>query len=88
MAGVNLPTFGILDNLNLEVEYNTAQFINGYRWARESKIPLPDFDYNASEGYNPDDWDDDNFKWSVYFEKTITKGLSIMGQAASDVPAG
>ena len=35
MAGFNLPTFGLLDNLNIEVERWTAPYANGYTNARD-----------------------------------------------------
>lgn len=84
MAGFNVPTFGLLDNLNVEVERCTDPYVNGYRNASEGNIPLPDYNYDQINGYDPADWKGDDFKWSVYLGKTILDGFQVQAQAASD----
>lgn len=84
MAGFNLPTFGLLDNLNVEMERLTAKYVNGYRTAREGKLPLPDYYYNVIGGYHPDDWKGDDIKWSVFLGKTIMNGFQVQAQVAND----
>lgn len=84
MAGINLPTFGLLDNLNLEVERWTSPYANGYTNAREGNVPLPDFSYSPLTGYDPKDWKDDNFKWSIFLNRRIIDGFYLQAQAASD----
>lgn len=84
MLGLNIPTFGLLDNLNVEVERLTAKYINGYRTAREGSLPLPDYHYDQTKGYDPDDWSGDDFKWSVFLDRKIIEGFHIQAQFASD----
>lgn len=84
MVGANLPTFGLLDVFNLEVERWTSKYANGYRTAREGSLPLPDYNYNVLEGYDPDDWKGDDIKWSVFASRKIIDGVFIQGQVASD----
>lgn len=84
MVGLNLPTFGLLDNFNVEAERLTARYANGYRIAREGALPLPDYDYDQVKGYDPDDWTSDDIKWSVFLSRKIIDGFSVQAQVASD----
>lgn len=84
MLGVNLPTFGVLDNFNIEVERLTARHVNGYRTAREGNIPLPDYNYDPINGYDPDDWKNDDLKWSFFLSRKLMDGFQIQAQVASD----
>jgi hypothetical protein len=84
MLGLNIPTFGILDQLNVEVERWTLPYANGYRTAREGTLPLPDYAYDQINGYAPEDWTGDDFKWSVFASRKIMDGFQIQAQAASD----
>ncbi len=84
MFGLNLPTFGLLNDLNFEVEYFPSKFVNGYREAKYSQTPTPDFSYNTLEGYDPEDWKNDDLKWSVYLSRKIMDGLTFETQIASD----
>ena len=84
MVGLNLPTFGLLDNFNIELERLTARYVNGYRIAREGNLPLPDYNYDQVKGYDPDDWSGDDIKWSVFLNRKIIEGFNIQAQIASD----
>lgn len=84
MMGFNLPTFGLLDQFNIEVERTSSKFVNGYRIAREGSLPLPDYNYDQVNGYDPDDWKGDDFKWSFFLSRKIIEGFSIQAQVASD----
>lgn len=87
MAGVNLPTFGILDRLSAEVEYKKSRFRNtfGLTYLETIPVPLdnrnvaPYTEYEATPEYTKDDW-----KWSVYARRKITQGLTVHAQVASD----
>lgn len=83
-VGINIPTFGALDNLNFELEHCTSPYVNGYRNAREGNIPLPDYNYDQINGYDPEDWHGDDWKWSVYMGRKIIDGFQVQAQAASD----
>lgn len=84
MVGLNLPTFGLLDNFNVELERLPARFVNGYRIAREGALPLPDYNYDQVKGYDPDDWSGDDIKWSVFLNRKIIEGFHLQAQVASD----
>lgn len=84
MAGFNIPTFGLLDNLNVELERLTSKHINGYRNAMEGGIPLPDYNYDAIGGYDPEDWKGDDLKWSVFLSRKVLDGFHVQAQIAND----
>jgi hypothetical protein len=80
MAGLNLPTFKILDVLALEVEYFRGKFPNSY----ENVYMLQNLPQPASPGalINYGKWDD--FKWSVYATKTVGRCMTFTAQVAND----
>lgn len=41
MAGINIPTFGLLDMLSIECEYLKSPFRNDINYAYRERIPLP-----------------------------------------------
>lgn len=87
MAGINLPTFGLLDRLSAEVEYKKSRFRNtfGLTYLETVPVPLdnrnvnPYNEYAVTPEYTKDDW-----KWSFYAKREITKGVNVYAQAASD----
>ena len=81
MLGLNIPTFGLLDQLNVEVERWTAPYANGYRTAREGALPLPDYNYDQISGYDPEDWSGDDIKWSVFLSRKLLDGFQVQAQA-------
>jgi len=92
MLGVNIPTFKALDVLTLEVEHYGSRWLPTYRVQTGSggggssgsnAVPTPLMDANAGY-YYPSDWDKDNWKWSLYGEKTLIPGVSFSVQVASD----
>lgn len=99
MGGINLPTFKLLDVLSLEVEYYNNQFANNYRDVLYDAYPTWPI-FNDASGYPTKaeleaviataadydkSWNDrDNWKWTVYGKKEVTKGIRIYAQAASD----
>ncbi|HEX2612861.1 MAG TPA: hypothetical protein VHO02_04645 [Fibrobacteria bacterium] len=92
MMGFNIPTFKVLDVLTVEAEYYGNRWLPTYRVQTGSggggasgsnAVPTPLMDANAGN-YYPTDWDKDNWKWSIYAEKTLVRGVSFSVQAASD----
>jgi hypothetical protein len=78
MVGFNVPTFKILDLLNLEVQFWNTPFANEFYNVRQVYTPLP---------YKPNGWGprkNENFKWSIYLKKTFLDRFSIMACAARD----
>ena len=87
MFGLNIPTFGILDRLSAEVEYRKSRFQNTFGLTYLQTIPVPLDNESVAPwqqfGAAPEETDDD-WKWSFYGRKQLTKGVTIHAQAASD----
>jgi hypothetical protein len=84
MAGFNVPTFKLLDVLNVEIEWFGNPYPNNNNAIRFDNQPLPlsSFKNEKNSIYlnqHRDDW-----KWSIYLKKTIANNFSIMGQFARD----
>jgi len=92
MAGVNLPAFGWLDYLSIEVEWFGSPYRNdigkiGYYndvadWtlrnlSRPIAAPVPVMGPYA-------DSTRDNWKWAIYAEKKIKNHIQLIGQIADD----
>ncbi len=76
--GVNLPTFTLLDVLNLEFEYWGSKYYNDYRqiYVIDGRPLAPGQNSELKES----DW-----KWSLYVKKTLLDGrVAITGQCARD----
>lgn len=85
MAGINLPTFKLLDMLSMEVEYRRWEFPNDVFMPYESTLPL----WRIPGSGDPNVYEKDyaskyNLKWSVFARRALTDGLSLYAQAASD----
>jgi hypothetical protein len=87
MMGVNLPAFKLLDVLSLEVQHYDSPFMNDFSQVLYGGLPiwnLPNLqDPTAVAAYEAAA-KRDNWKWSVYAKKEVTKGINIYAQAASD----
>jgi hypothetical protein len=88
MAGLNLPTFKILDLLSVQLEYFNSPYLNN-TWPVGSdgnNIPfLPDPSDKITSGKDfYDITTKDNVKWSVLMKKAIGPNVSVFGQIASD----
>lgn len=121
MLGFNIPTFGILDYMSLEVEHYGAKysndlsklgnfntlgggiFISGAKNAPVLPSPIPtsyqnydDVDANGiftRDGANQDlkgtgmdvqNLTTDDWKWSLYLERSVASHIRFIGQLASD----
>jgi hypothetical protein len=93
MLGVNLPTMGVLNKLNVEVEYRKSRFSNTVGLLYDRAVPLPLKDETQDNPYNYSDeavaadeskFTKDDIKWSVYAYRQITEGISLHAQVASD----
>lgn len=83
MMGFNLPAFKLLDVLAVEVEYYGSEFPDNYFGIMSGDVqgvPWP----TVPNTYSPDDWKDDNWKWSVFTQRRIVDGVSLSGQVARD----
>jgi hypothetical protein len=84
MAGIRIPTFGLLNQLAVETEYHKSRFRNTLGLSYDRMVPVPlksltDVPYNYMTGKTDDDW-----KWSVFASRTLTEGVTLHAQAASD----
>jgi hypothetical protein len=88
MAGINLPTFGLLDRLSAEVEYRKSRFRNSIYAINALGNPQPITKEDGTSGgyayldtpeYTKDDW-----KWSFYARRSILPGVNVHAQVASD----
>jgi hypothetical protein len=77
---------GALDLISVELEYYGSPYPNGYLRCtnvQQRALPQPDdpnvFNYSAAEYLTQDNW-----KWSLYFSKTIMGHFRCIGQIARD----
>jgi len=80
MAGLNLPTFRLLDLLSFQTEYYGARFSN-IRRLTENSLPIwlpaewelqqPDFNTIPYADYKPENYRRDDWKWSLYAERKV-----------------
>jgi hypothetical protein len=83
MVGFNIPTFRLLDVLALEVEYYGSDYPDNFYGIIQGSVqgtPWP----TIPNQYNASDWQNDNWKWSVYGQRTIVDGITLSAQVARD----
>lgn len=96
MAGVSLPTFGLLDQLNFEVERFASRYPNTiyYPFDSQDNLPIPlggdgeeSFPSQFSDSAftaNKKHFTKDDYKWSLYAKRNILEGVNLHVQCASD----
>jgi hypothetical protein len=94
MVGLNLPAFRFFDVISVQVEKYSSKQTNAMKFSTGPALPMPvpwGFDEAGSPRVDPNLFDlnhknltDDDLKWSVYAQKEIVKGLSILTQVAND----
>lgn len=81
MAGVNVPTFKLLDLLSVQAEYYAARFDNIQSYTTSS---FPVWDVEGFSSYHPSDYEKDDWKWSVYAVRSLGPLAKVRVQAAND----
>lgn len=90
MFGMDIPTFGLLDQLGAEVEYWKNPYINDY--ASESvtgwtvDAPVPDYVHEV-DGLHIDPskpYTKDDMKWSFFAQKSLGSSFTAYAQVARD----
>ncbi len=76
MAGINIPTFGVLDLLSVEFEYLKNPNLNSIQKPVQSARPLKQV---IPTKYTRDDW-----QWSIYAKKSVLNGVELLLQVAND----
>jgi hypothetical protein len=91
MAGVNLPTFKLLDLLSVQFEYYKNPWPDSKQTAFQQTYPQwslkYDFENNPAafeQARQAGTFSEDDWKWSVNAMRTLTPGLTLNVQAAND----
>jgi hypothetical protein len=85
MFGITLPTFKLLDILAFQAEYYNSPFPNNIKNLWYNGVPIWTLPYpEYPERYDEEDYKGDNWKWSVYGSRSITAGINLFFQVASD----
>jgi hypothetical protein len=94
MFGVNIPTFKILDRLSFELEHYKSPFANSIKTEFGKVYPIWDLPIDAKRDIptaDPIKFQDSSMQvkgrewfWSVYAQKNIVPGFSVVGQIAHD----
>ncbi len=88
MLGLDIPTWGLLDMLNVEAEYWKNPYFNSNYMAAYHGLATPNLIANAYSNVGlksiNDVVKDDDFKWSISAMKSFGKSFSIMAKAARD----
>jgi hypothetical protein len=82
MVGANIPTFGVLDLLCLQMEYFKNPWEDNNREQFQNALPQASFP-NANPALYQAHHEDD-VKWSVLFQKSLFTGLDLYVQLAND----
>lgn len=78
--GFLLPTFKLLDVLSLEFEYFGSPYPNSTDRPLNSNTPFPEINPGF---YDPAEYKDDDWKWSIYAKRSFSN-FSIIAQIARD----
>ncbi len=89
MVGMNVPTFGILDQLGVEAEYWKNPYINSYFnvISQGALGAIPDYKNEAGKALDVDptkDYTKDDIAWAITAQKSVGKNFSIIVKAARD----
>jgi hypothetical protein len=82
MFGMNIPTLKILDYLSVQGEYLPWPYGLTTTGAGGFDIPFPQ--PSPAQGFNKDEFNHDNWKFSVNLSKTFFNSFSVIGQVARD----
>lgn len=88
MAGLNLPTFRILDLLSVEMEYYDSPHLNSYASLVEFNSAVPTHVLGSDKVRSGSGYADitkkDNFSWSVLARKNVVGSAYVAAQVARD----
>jgi hypothetical protein len=82
MFGMNLPAFKFLDVMSVQAEWYGWPYTDAYYYqtmSGENAVPHPSYFTYLKHEYQNDNW-----KWSVYLEKTVFGHFTLAGQVARD----
>jgi hypothetical protein len=88
MAGFNLPTFGILDLLSVEMEYYKSPYLNSYAALVDYNSAVPEMVLGSDKVRSVSSYADitkkDDFSWSILAKKSIVGSAYVAAQVARD----
>jgi hypothetical protein len=85
MFGFNIPAFKFLDVLSLQFEWFGSEFPNDMTPVVIDGQPIPLASYNGKkDGYSPEKYRGDNWKWSLYGSKILLGHFQLSLQFARD----
>jgi hypothetical protein len=85
MVGINVPTFKVLDVLSIQAEWFGSRFPNDLTPLVIDNQPVPLSSYTGKkDGYSPEHYKNDDWKWSVYGSKTLLNHFHVSVQFARD----
>jgi hypothetical protein len=90
MAGINFPTFGLLDLAALQIEYFDSPFENSTLSLGGANHATPYYPagVDPTGAYSKYDYNDqarlDNWAWSVILRRTFLSSFTVSAQAARD----
>jgi hypothetical protein len=88
MLGLDIPTFGLLDLVSVQLEYFKNPYPENSYQQYANTLPQPAFpsgnpalyEANRASGL----YSEDDLKWSFYLHKNLYQGLDLFLQAAND----
>lgn len=87
MVGVNLPAFGLLDLVSLQVERFSSPYANNFLSLGNAKA-TPFFPQGTNAEFSREEYYDaagqDDISWSLLLKKQVLPGLELHGQFARD----
>lgn len=88
MAGIHLPTFGLLNQLTVQVEHYDSPWSNSTYNLGEKNLAVPSYPENAATLFSRDGFNDlakhDNYYWSVLVSRELYPHLNLKAQFARD----
>lgn len=88
MAGVHLPTAGVLDQLTLQVEYFDSPWANNTRALGDRNASVPWYPEGIAPLFSDEEYNDiserDNIAWSVLMRRELLPNLNLSLQLARD----
>ncbi len=84
MGGFNIPTFKLMDVLNIEIEWFGNPYVNNLNPIKFDNQPVTLSSLQNEKSSKYMNLHDDDWKWSVYGKKTFANHFFIKAQFASD----
>lgn len=89
MVGLNFPTFKVVDKASFELEYYDSDFPNSLNDVYQQTYPIPGLGNQEERQKYIDNLGTqrkmrDKVKWSFWLQESITPGLAVFLQVASD----